>query len=259
MENRSRKIKKWVVPGKPIICVPIMAQTRSELTKQVNELTKIHVPMIEWRMDWYDQLSPSEAIDVLSQLSEEIRNAWLLCTFRSKIQGGQTDLTESAYLELLQTVAQSGETDFVDFEFFRVENPEFRINMLKQFEVGVIGSHHNFARTPSIEEMEHQFEAMLLAGCDIAKLAVMPNEKLDVINLMTAVQRTKAKFPLGQIAAMSMGEMGKITRLLGEWFGSVITFGFIGTASAPGQLPFEELESFLETFHHLTGEDADAK
>ena len=40
---------------------------------------------------------------------------------------------------------------------------------------------------------------------------------------------------------MSMGKLGVISRICGEVFGSAVTFGTAGKASAPGQLPANQL------------------
>jgi len=48
---------------------------------------------------------------------------------------------------------------------------------------------------------------------------------------------------------MSMGGLGAITRLSGEVFGSDLTFGMIGTPSAPGQVDVGQLRHVLSTVH----------
>lgn len=45
------------------------------------------------------------------------------------------------------------------------------------------------------------------------------------------------------VVTMSMGEDGKISRLVGEISGSTITFGTVGKASAPGQVESGELKN----------------
>ena len=52
------------------------------------------------------------------------------------------------------------------------------------------------------------------------------------------------------VVTMSMGEKGSLSRFSGEIFGSAITFGVVGKASAPGQIPIEELRELMSMFHH---------
>ena len=44
---------------------------------------------------------------------------------------------------------------------------------------------------------------------------------------------------------MAMGDLGKITRIDGISFGSAVTFGCLGKASAPGQIEVENLRKTL--------------
>jgi 3-dehydroquinate dehydratase I len=48
---------------------------------------------------------------------------------------------------------------------------------------------------------------------------------------------------------MAMGPLGAVTRLAGETFGSVLTFGTVGAASAPGQLDAVRLRAALDLLH----------
>jgi 3-dehydroquinate dehydratase-1 len=85
-------------------------------------------------------------------------------------------------------------------------------------------------------------------GGDICKIAVMPQNKVDVARLLTAtaVFGEKSNVP---VVTMSMGGKGLISRLSGEAFGSAITFGCVGKASAPGQINVEKLYTALEIIH----------
>lgn len=94
--------------------------------------------------------------------------------------------------------------------------------------------------------MERQLAEMVLAGADFAKLAVMPRKKTDVLRLMEAVLAVKEQHPGSHLIAMSMGGDGVISRLLGGWYGSEVTFAAFGKASAPGQIAYEEVEQILK-------------
>lgn len=52
------------------------------------------------------------------------------------------------------------------------------------------------------------------------------------------------------IVTMSMSGLGAVSRIAGEPFGSAITFGSAGKASAPGQIPVEDLRKVLEILHY---------
>ena len=50
---------------------------------------------------------------------------------------------------------------------------------------------------------------------------------------------------------MSMSEVGVVSRICGEAFGSALTFGAVKKASAPGQLGAEELRMVLKILHDV--------
>ncbi|WP_414626409.1 type I 3-dehydroquinate dehydratase [Lactobacillus delbrueckii] len=48
---------------------------------------------------------------------------------------------------------------------------------------------------------------------------------------------------------MAMADLGKVSRIAGQVFGSCLSFGAVGKTSAPGQLSIEDLrnaENYLE-------------
>lgn len=48
---------------------------------------------------------------------------------------------------------------------------------------------------------------------------------------------------------MSMGGLGAVSRFSGQVFGSDLTFGMIGEASAPGQVDAKALRQVLDTIN----------
>lgn len=231
----------------PIICVPVVERTAEEILNTIKAMTGQGAAMIEWRMDWFEEAGNCEAVlELLAEIAPYIRETVFLCTYRTKGQGGQGKLSEETYLILNQQVAQNGVADLVDLEYFEISQSRQAIEQMKQAGARVICSNHNFLFTPSIEEMERQFQAMLAAGADFAKLAVMPKRKGDVLHLMEAVLRVKEQHPDSHLIAMSMGGDGGISRLLGGWFGSEVTFAAFGKASAPGQMDCRKVQALVE-------------
>ena len=51
----------------------------------------------------------------------------------------------------------------------------------------------------------------------------------------------KEEFPDFPLITMSMGELGKVSRLYGGLYGSFVSFGCVSEASAPGQVYYETM------------------
>lgn len=86
-------------------------------------------------------------------------------------------------------------------------------------------------------------------GADVLKLAVMPNTEDDVVRLLATTRKLANEKEMKPLVTMAMGETGKISRVAGELFGSTMTFGCVGQASAPGQIPVETLHTLLDVVH----------
>ena len=86
-------------------------------------------------------------------------------------------------------------------------------------------------------------------AADIMKIAVMPEDYHDVLNLLTFTLEAKHEYSNKPIVTMSMSSIGLTSRLVGEQFGSAITFASVGKASAPGQINYQELNQILQLIH----------
>lgn len=248
-------IKGHTFGGKrPVVCVPVVEKTSEAIVGTIKKMTAQQVEMMEWRMDWYQEVEQEGAVEkLLHKISPYIKETIFLCTFRSKAQGGERELEQEKYLALNRLAAESGVVDLVDLEFYEIGNPASEIKKLQEQGVKVVCSNHNFQATPPAKEMEGQLSEMLQAGGDFAKLAVMPCEKTDVLQLMGAVLKAKEAYPEGHFVAMSMGTEGMISRLLGGWYQSEITFASFGKASAPGQADVFRVTEILKQMEECVG------
>lgn len=253
--------------GKPKICASITESDRKSIIAAADILLQKRIDIAEWRIDFFDDVDDLSMVsDVLNRLKMSLFGKPLLVTFRTGAEGGQRDIPTEKYRELLEYISASGCAQMVDVEIFK-DIPYEKMKMADEDEeikqqleelqewiqglrekVTVVGSYHDFQRTPDNEELVGRLEWISRAGADIPKLAVMPENKMDVLRLMafTLQESESLQKPL---ITMSMGSLGSISRIAGETFGSSVTFGSIGQASAPGQLAVDKLEQLLEMIH----------
>ena len=112
-----------------------------------------------------------------------------------------------------------------------------------------MASSHDFGKTPEYDEIVRRLRKMRELGADIPKIAVMPQSKKDVLALLSATEEMATDYADRPIITMSMKGTGAISRLCGEVFGSALTFGAVGKASAPGQIGTEDLAEALRIIH----------
>ena len=240
--------------GKPIICVPVTREKKVEIVDEITKLVNKHVIMIEWRVDYFENVSDvQKVLEVLEELKPIIKKTIMLFTFRTKRQGGVREISECDLTVLLDMVAQSGCVDLIDVEYFEMENASKYIHKLQGMGMQVISSHHDFVKTPDENVMKRLLEQMLEGGADIVKLAVMPQSKTDVLALLKVTTEFQETYSGCPIVTMSMSGKGMISRISGEIFGSCITFGSYKKVSAPGQIQLDQLVKLLDIIHTSYG------
>jgi 3-dehydroquinate dehydratase-1 len=237
--------------GRPKVVVSIAEREELLILQRAAQLAQLPIDIVEWRADWYNDVGDPDAVRrCLRALREALGEKPLLVTFRTKVEGGERAATPAEYAAFCQTVCGSGCADAIDLEYFTVEaDLPALIEQAHEAKVEVVCSSHDFSATPSQREMVRRMVQMQRAGADIVKLAVMPHNRGDVLALLMATVEMVECHPSTPVATMSMGQLGAVTRLSGETFGSAMTFASVGRASAPGQLDLDTLNAVLEALH----------
>ena len=140
--------------------------------------------------------------------------------------------------------------DLLDIEFFTAgaDLPAL-VEQAHSAGVAVVCSSHDFAKTPPRAELVSRMVQMQQAGADLPKLAVMPQSRADVLELLAATAEMADLHPETPVITMSMGALGAVSRLAGEAFGSAMTFANPGQASAPGQVSLDIVNEVLNALH----------
>lgn len=238
--------------GIPKICVPVTGKNKEEVLKQAVDIAALNPDCIEWRVDWFEHFSDEkEVCSILKELRNIIGDIILIFTFRTKKEGGLAQLPYQEYEKINVNVAKTGFADLIDVEAFSYgEISENLIDKIHRCGTKVIGSNHDFNRTPPLDEMLNRLRKLQNMNADIPKLAVMPKATGDVLNLLVATNTMASEFADRPIITMSMAGVGCISRMTGELFGSAITFASAGQASAPGQPDIASLRTALSLVHN---------
>jgi len=237
--------------GAPKVIIPIVATTEEEIILKAKELKQLPLDVVEWRADFFeDVFHLDKVLGVLHSLRAVLGEKPILFTFRTKKEGGEKEISIAEYTALNKLAARSGCADAVDVEIFSGD-AVVRENIENIHNAGVIvvGSNHDFDRTPDKDDLLYRLRKMQDMGADIPKLAVMPKSRADVLTLLNATEEMYSKYADRPIITMSMSALGGISRICGEVFGSSMTFGSVGQVSAPGQIPADQLNSVLEIIH----------
>ena len=237
--------------GIPKICVPIVGVTREEILAAAENIKSTKADVVEWRVDWYEDIFDFTKTEATMQALREVLGEMpILFTFRTSKEGGEKAIETEAYVELNQNAAKTGLVDLVDVEAFTGDDAvKAVVDIAHENGVKVIASNHDFHKTPEKEEIVSRLRKMQELGADIPKIAVMPQNKKDVLTLLAATEEMVSEYADRPIITMSMSGTGVISRLCGEVFGSALTFGAVGKVSAPGQMGIEDLTTVLGFLH----------
>ena len=237
--------------GIPKICVPIVGVTREEILAAADNIKSTKADVVEWRVDWYEDIFDCTKTEATMQALREVLGEMpILFTFRTSKEGGEKVIETETYVELNQNAAKTGLVDLVDVEAFTGDEAvKAVVETAHANGVKVIASNHDFHKTPAKEEIVSRLRKMQELGADIPKIAVMPQNKKDVLTLLAATEEMSSEYADRPIITMSMSGTGVISRLSGEVFGSALTFGAVGKVSAPGQMGIEDLTTVLGLLH----------
>lgn len=239
---------------RPEIIIPITDPTRDGIINRAEIFAGLDADMAEWRVDYFVGYE-REITSLVRELKQCLRDKKLIVTLRTVSEGGEENGTRFDYEKLLTDVAKSGAADYIDVEIRKeLELVQRIITTVHSAGTKVIGSYHDFSRTPGKEEILECLRQAKRAGADVGKFACMPagekeQGRKDAEVLLSATERMKEEYPDFPLITMSMGEAGKITRLYGGLYGSEATFGCVGTSSAPGQIELEEMKAVFDKIY----------
>lgn len=236
--------------GTPKICVPIVAETMSDIFSQARGMQRKRFDIVEWRIDWFEKYHDLDTVRRASRILHGILDDQpFLFTFRTEKEGGKRPIDPEYYIKLNQVAAEEHLVDMIDIELFSGDDVVKQlVDIAHRANIPVVISSHDFKKTPSQEELVDRMKHAEALGADILKIAVMPQNKLDVLTLLSATEQMSRESNKPLIT-MSMGKDGIISRLCGEIFGSAVTFGTIGMASAPGQIDLDSMNMVLDLLH----------
>lgn len=239
----------------PLICSPLVGRTRERVLAEAANVAAKGPDVIEWRVDYFQAIGDTAAVlDTGRALRAAVGDAPIIFTRRSIKEGGEPiAIGDEDVVRLYDAVGASGLVDFVDFEMSNDPDQIRRVrDNARKHETKVVLSYHNFAYTPGLDFLVQRFLEAERLGGDVAKVAVMPRDRADVLTLLAATSQAEAKARIPLIS-MSMGPLGAVTRMIGGVFGSSLSFAVGEGSSAPGQMPIADLVTVYEIISRTRG------
>lgn len=253
--QKMHSAKPILIHGKPLgsghfptICTPLVGRTREKIRTELAWVIPKKPDLLEWRVDFFEEIGNTSAVlAMVAEIRAIAAGIPILFTRRSIREGGESiPLSEAEVVALTQAVCASQCIELVDFEMN--SNPADIANIRAAAQahgILLILSFHHFHATPLEQEICQRFEQAQQLGADVAKVALMPQCLEDVLVVLSATLKSSQTLDIPLIS-MSMGSYGAVTRLCGGIFGSAMSFAMGSTASAPGQIPIEDMNTVLK-------------
>ncbi len=112
----------------------------------------------------------------------------------------------------------------------------------KKSNTKIIISYHNFAKTPSLNDLIVIVNKSRAMGANLVKIATFINFSKDNVILMNLLGE------VNDIIAIGMGKKGMVSRLSAVFLGSPFTYASLvkGKETADGQLDYKSMEQIFE-------------
>lgn len=219
------------------IVVPITPKNLEEVN-DIDSSKYEGADIIEWRADY---LEKEDILRLAPAIFEKFSGYEMLFTLRSVKEGGFAVLSSEAYISLLKDVDALYHPDYIDFEYFTYKS---QIDQLLSFP-NLSLSYHNFEETP--ENLMEIFSELSTLTPRVVRIAVTPHNEQEVLDLMNYTRGFKSLNPEQVYATVSMGKLGKLSRISGDVTGSSWTFTSLDqdTASEPGQLKLNDMKKII--------------
>lgn len=248
--------KKIGEGNQPLICTPLVGKEQEDILRELENVLHKQPDLIEWRADFFSEIANTDKVlSIAQKIKEYAEDTPIIFTVRSVREGGQPiSLAEREVLNLIEAVCKDTDIEYVDYE---LSCPKEFFKKLRQTALGsntkIIASYHNFNFTPKLEVLFDKIKEAQSLKADVAKIAVMAENLLDVLRILEITLETKNTLEIPLIS-IAMGDYGSITRMIGGVFGSAVTFAVGENSSAPGQIPIEELRSVLSIIQKSVGQ-----
>lgn len=218
------------------LVVSVMPKSLEE-AQAIDANRYVDADIIEWRADF---LPKDEILQVAPAIFEKFAGRELLFTLRTRAEGGEIDLSAQEYVQVIKDVTQLYQPEYVDFEYFG--NKDVFDQMLDF--PNLVLSYHNFQETP--ENMMEILSELTSLNPKVVKVSVMAHTEQDVLALMNFTRGFKTLNPEQEYVTISMGKVGKVSRITSDVTGSSWSFASLDVASAPGQISLSNMKKIRE-------------
>ena len=184
----------------------------------------------------FDFLNPNLVPDTLQQIKKDLRKC--VCTLRPVSEGGKFSGSEKNRISIMKLIAEYNPF-LLDIELNSLSKNKNLQRYLKSTGTDILVSWHNFKQTPNTSVLKKKLAQMKKFSNNI-KIVTMAKSVNDATRVLSLYKNNNTK-----LIAFSMGNYGRISRILCLFLGSPYTYVSLGKPVAPGQFSVDEVKSIF--------------
>ena len=184
----------------------------------------------------FDFLNPNTVPDALQLIRKDLRKC--VCTLRPVSEGGKFAGSEKNRISIIKLIAEYNPF-LLDIELNTLTKNKNLRRYLKNTGTGILVSWHNFKQTPSISVLKKKLAQMKKISNNV-KIVTMAKSINDATQVLSLYKNNNTK-----LIAFSMGNYGRVSRILCLFLGSPYTYVSLGKPVAPGQFSVDEVKSIF--------------
>jgi len=214
-------------------CVSIAETTPKKLLQTLRIALK-KSDYVEIRFDF---LKAEQIPQVLETVKKDLKK--IVCTLRPKTEGGKFAGKEKERLSILKLIAEYNPF-LLDIEFNTMKQNKNLVKYLKTTKTKLLISGHDFKKTPSLTELKKKLNQMskFSSNVKIVTTAKSTEDSTRVLQLYSKKENIN-------LIAFTMGNPGRISRILSLYLGSPYIYVSLGKPVAPGQFSLDEVKRII--------------
>ena len=214
-------------------CVSIAETTPKKLLQTLRIALK-KSDYVEIRFDF---LKAEQIPQVLETVKKDLKK--IVCTLRPKTEGGKFAGKEKERLSILKLIAEYNPF-LLDIEFNTMKQNKNLVKYLKTTKTKLLISGHDFKKTPSLTELKKKLNQMSKFSSNV-KIVTTAKSTED----STRVLQLYSKKGNINLIAFTMGNPGRVSRILSLYLGSPYIYVSLGNPVAPGQFSLDEVKRII--------------
>ena len=214
-------------------CVSIAENSSHKIANNLKNALK-KSDYVEIRFDF---IKTEEIPKTLEIIKKDIKK--IVCTLRPKSEGGRFEGSEKERIAIIKLIAEYNPF-LLDVEFNTIKKNKELIKYLKSTKTKLLISWHDFKKTPKLSELKNKMNQMSKFSNNVKIVTTAKSSNDSAITLQLYNQKKK-----NNLIAFSMGDNGRISRILCLYLGSPYTYVSLGKPIAPGQFSVDEVKKII--------------